>query len=743
MAKKNTYAAMMKQLSGKKAQYEKGLEEARRTGSRSGIADYERRLSKLTAGIDELFQAQQVANGQGGANFMKGGMTKKEGMYATGGTYADNLPKMKYDLPKAEGGMNTGDIAAGYGNTYTPQNAQDVIRMIGAARKAGKDNVAVKLIEYGFRNGYLNPAQAAKYGGLDKESKVYLDEIGRVRDNAMKRANREGHTDMDQFVREEWRPVAEGQEDPNLYDNLFKNFDVHQPDGNTSFTFNKDAQMLDPEKAASGEYLQAQMHEHGQKDPGYYSTSAYRAGIKGNTVDDENVYGLTRMPWDGRPGVHVDGNGNMYLGSTLAGPIVMTEDMMDQASEAREDWFWQTKPWDEFINDRSALAESGLLFDRESYGIKGTFNDDGSFRPAYDPLWSAGTVPASDVNTPPITTAPTPDPSIGGGGTRVQGTAPSTAPATTSTAPATTAPGTAALDAEQARRRAEANALGMAGARATTGDGTGHGMGLQLPGLDTPGTAPLPGLFGVMEQAGGFSPENQAAARRMEAANNTTAGTDAGTTPPTGLSNFMSKAGNVANDLSGSGLGMIAGAAAQFIPDLIAKKRMGDIQGPAMTPQQRLAMGNTNIDTTRALSQVQSQTSQANAAIDRNFSNPAVAAAMKRANMNAAQQNLGSILSNEASQELQLRNQNLQRAADVSNQNLMIDAQNRQRQIDFENERLAGMNRMDMQMGQKLGGLYMDFQNRAQDRAKWDMYSKIFDEDMLKRQGIDPTNQND
>jgi len=60
MAKKNTYAAMMKQLSGKKAKYEKGLAEANRTGNRSGIADYSRRLQQLTAGMDELFDAQEA-----------------------------------------------------------------------------------------------------------------------------------------------------------------------------------------------------------------------------------------------------------------------------------------------------------------------------------------------------------------------------------------------------------------------------------------------------------------------------------------------------------------------------------------------------------------------------------------------------------------------------------------------------------------------------------------------------------
>ena len=61
MAKKQTYAAAMKQLSKKKATYEQGLAEAKRTMNSSGIKDYERRLGRLNAGMDELFQAQEVS----------------------------------------------------------------------------------------------------------------------------------------------------------------------------------------------------------------------------------------------------------------------------------------------------------------------------------------------------------------------------------------------------------------------------------------------------------------------------------------------------------------------------------------------------------------------------------------------------------------------------------------------------------------------------------------------------------
>ena len=97
MARKKTYADVMKELSKKKASYEQGLEEANRTGNRSGVADYKRRLTKLSAGMDELFQSQEASKAPAQGNFANGGMTKKEAMYATGGSYSSNMDPMKFE----------------------------------------------------------------------------------------------------------------------------------------------------------------------------------------------------------------------------------------------------------------------------------------------------------------------------------------------------------------------------------------------------------------------------------------------------------------------------------------------------------------------------------------------------------------------------------------------------------------------------------------------------------------------
>ena len=85
MAKKQTYASVMKDMSNKKATYEKGLEEAQRVGNPQGVQDYQRRLAKLNAGIDELFATQEQ-----GKKMAYGGMTKKQ--YGLGGDTMRTVP---------------------------------------------------------------------------------------------------------------------------------------------------------------------------------------------------------------------------------------------------------------------------------------------------------------------------------------------------------------------------------------------------------------------------------------------------------------------------------------------------------------------------------------------------------------------------------------------------------------------------------------------------------------------------
>ena len=690
MAKKNTYAAVMKQLSNKKAQYEKGLEEARRTQNRSGIADYERRLTKLAAGMDELFQAQESSKApQGGAQFAGGGMTKNEAMYKLGGTYSEKMPPM---VSFAEGGF-----------TLPDPNAANYWAQIQA-----------------MKDRYTKAFIAAKEGGISGEDKAFL-----------------------QWFRDNAKVLQAGDEA-------------------TARAAQSAIQAAAPAPAAPAAAF----------DPSTRGESNMPIEGAAKVMPSKRIglyKGQSQVPWDGRPNALVTEEGMMVVGTAEDGTrFVHTPNSMNLKTNHPKQYY-------KFLRNEGGLGAGQFEFDPSTYSM-GSFGPNGGFVPAGEQptvgsdgraispeelaMWQNSTantqpdllsymndLPAygqtpenpqgraiiedsrvvdrytgEQIYDPVVISggsaplgATAADPSIGGGGTRTQGTAPTTAG---------TAAGTTAATSPTTGTTATAPEVEviptLAGRSASQVLNTAKGN------MYYPGGAPI-GLQG-----------------------DTTPGAAVDPTIPTkshGLSDLKNRAANtfgnlkntVGSNIGGSTLGMLAGAAAQFVPDLIAKGRMKDIQGPIDTPQMRLAMGNTNIDSSRAISAIQNQTAAANAAVERNFANPAVAAAMMRANMNAAQQNLGGVLANEAAQELQLRNQNLQRAADVSNQNLLIDAQNRQAQVNFENDRLAAMNRMDMQMGQKLGGLYTDFQNRAQDRAKWDLYSKIFNEDMLKRQDIDPT----
>ena len=95
--KKQTYAALMKQLSSKKSTYEQGLDDARRMGNQSGIRDYERRLNKLSAGMDQLFNAQEQAKAPAPTGMMAyGGKTR----YNNGGDTGGEAPLPGTSFPR-------------------------------------------------------------------------------------------------------------------------------------------------------------------------------------------------------------------------------------------------------------------------------------------------------------------------------------------------------------------------------------------------------------------------------------------------------------------------------------------------------------------------------------------------------------------------------------------------------------------------------------------------------------------
>ena len=110
---------------------------------------------------------------------------------------------------------------------------------------------------------------------------------------------------------------------------------------------------------------------------------------------------------------------------------------------------------------------------------------------------------------------------------------------------------------------------------------------------------------------------------------------------------------------------------------------------------------------------------------------------MKRASQRVAAGQEAQILSNEAQQEQQMRNQNLQQLNQTLNQNRAISAQNQQRQIDFQNERMAAKQQVRQNMSNVLGGAFQDFQNRAADMRKFQLLSKLDEFGVIGRNDID------
>lgn len=597
MAKKQTFAAVMKQLSNKKGSYEKGLEEARRVGNPSGIRDYERRLAKLSAGMDELFQTQQMMNG-GATN-----------------------------LPKAEGGMQTINGGDGYKIQYVPMTKElwDMGRANGegVARQKGPD---------GWRAAVM----------------IYPDGTR-------------------QYLHANDTPMA---------------FDAGRREVLFSKAKDNDANNV----ARTGDIVNL-----GNYKPVEETTNAAPAVKTGPRT----------VPADGSvPGAATNAAG---------------EYMIMQDPKSGKEFYLTPKMMTNLEN-----GAFGQFLNNGNYANDFIFVDE----PAATPTSEVAADAAGDpVSTPPV--QPTPRTT------------------TTNQTPAADPMGTTALQQEQARRRAEDARLGLAGASATSGIddavfGT-SGTGIQLPGLDTP-AAPgaLPGVFGIAEQLGAFNAPTKTTVENASGTDEVAAADKASSTTAKEL---IGKAGKAIGDLGlgGKGLGMALGAAAQFLPDLRSMKAMGDIEGPALMPTRNPVTMNTDIQTGRAIQDIRNQTALSNAAVDANISNPAVAAAAKRANQRVEQGQLGNVLFNEAQKENELRNQNLRQLQETQYGNQMTNYQNRMNQINFDNERIAAENRMRGQMSQKLGAAFGDFQNRAQDMKKWDLVRKLDQYGVIGRNNIDPT----
>lgn len=173
----------------------------------------------------------------------------------------------------------------------------------------------------------------------------------------------------------------------------------------------------------------------------------------------------------------------------------------------------------------------------------------------------------------------------------------------------------------------------------------------------------------------------------------------------------------------------------QFLPDLYAAYQMEKVGRPVDMPSQTMARMNTDVNYNPIYAQARQQLAQENTMIDRNVSNPVVAAALKRSAANQAQGTMGQTMAGEIDQERQLANQYAQSIAQNKNVNAQIAAQNQQQQVDFENQKRAARAGMLQQAGMKMGQLYGENQNRAADIQKLGLSSLMFEGDMLGRMG--------
>ena len=703
---KKTYAAVMKQLSNKKSTYEKGIKEAQRVGNPSGVRDYERRLAKLNAGMDELFQSQETSKQDKTVKKMmrEGGMTKDQAMYALGGRYSSNMPQQ---VSFADGGLTQ-----------------------------------PKYVEYKFLKSMLPQQLTAEQRAKLSQLETYVAQATQAGWNPSDGFNEDGS-----MVGGTVLPIAEVAEGRTPSEMLATSSNTPAPVEDTAPAYQGPTASIDP-RMGSANGSRNLTDESNSTDGGYNkSYGAFSGGPSRLPADDISSQKANTV---------IDSEGNMFLEPVAGGRhIVMTKELLEfKRRDPKEFANFKLDP------DRLATyenAKGSLFFDKENY-TKGTFDESGMLRGKGEdsPYANVGaridaqnnigaSTPgaakyaprdASEFNmdfgaeafttgaTPP--SAATSDPAVTIGAGLVGPTAPTTP---TTTAGTTAVAGTAGLNAEQARRQSEAFNLGMRGASGMTGDGTGYGTGVQLPGLNTSaGAGPLPGVFGIAEQMGAFAPTATEESLDVNLKSGEEVVTGGG----------VDSTSSTSRGTGGSPyLGMAAGAAAQLLPYVANLRDINKLEGPIDAPMLRAQTINTDLQVGNQLAAARNAAARSMASIDANVSNPAVAAAMKRANQRVAAGQEMQILSNEASQEMQLRNQNINQLTNVLNQNAGIQAANEQRRIDFGNERLGARAQVRQNMAGVLGGAFQDFQNRAADLRRFELLSKLDEYGVIGRNNID------
>lgn len=636
MAKKNTYAAMMKQLSGKKAKYEKGLAEANRTGNRSGIADYNRRLQQLSAGMDELFDAQEA----GKQKKMYGGKTKYNDGGFTAKQYQDYLDHKRYNRKQ------------GYGEIVTNPHLKAMVPLFEAAMAAGIDPLQ------GW-DGTSTGTFGTKY---EQET---IDNPNLVVEDAGFTASE--YTRYKNF--EKARKTGKG---------IFKPEELNAMSALGQKIYAAEQMGIDPSKGFDGiprdnrnDTQRLADQRQAEADKVIDST----AGKDNPYSDITNSDRVTAVPYDGTPGAYVR-DGKMFVNSVRAGGTnILTEPQLKD---------WKNNGLNTYLENLNqgvygARRQSDV---NPSQGVMtGGVQTSGDNTPGAPGVDANGNQVLDTVTiTPGPTPAPAPAPQTGGGSG--SGTA-----ATPQRPEFTPIEPIDILGPERILNTAKGDAYYQV-------DGSPRGLQVDIT--------------------------RDAQLARQAAMEPTIP------TKTTRMREFRDKIGDGFR-ANPQAIGMLAGGLAQMLPTMASMKQMKNLEGPVDMPMQRVQAMNTDIQVGKQMQQIKDAEARSAAAIAANVSNPVVAAAMRRAGQQATQKSMANLLGNEATQEAQMRNQNLRMMTDTINQNAMIQAQNQQRGVDFENDRIASLNRMRQSMGQTLGGMYTDFQRAALDRERLKYMREAYD----------------
>lgn len=655
--KKQTYAALMKQLSTKKSTYEQGLDDARRMGNQSGIRDYERRLNKLSAGMDQLFGAQEQAKalaygGGGGGEHDSDDAVITDGMMAYGG-------KTKYD-----GGGVTGGEPPMKGTKFPRDN-----------RTPGYHKSGISLLPYDGRPGAMveNGMMAVMQ---TKAGPIVLK------------------PDM-------WKTYSAN---PASFNKFIETIS-EDPQSLRQFEFNPETYELG--SFSNGDYGSLQLNDE--------NSEASQVAKQQNVVAAEQGGGsaATAAP------LEMADNGYVTRIDPETGNqvIVTGEDFKKVGSPGGQSGYDQLMEGLGFVNPE--LPEGYNVETEADIRARLLSGNNGLVAPAADAPPTPTELGLPGTNLPLGETGVTEIPADATplqGGSNWNQEAASSAPS---------------MPSQEARDYV----MAMYGDRLAGGGGAWKNDPLFSGESNAV----------INDKSQSFTAAETLARQRARAAAEEQARIDAmGLDAPGSNLDFSDQnfgrqrkadysfgTNSPENALARSNraqmIGTALGGGAQLLNTQANMKAVRNMEGPVDNPFQRVQMMNTDVQTGAAVQQIKDAEARQAAMLSGNVSNPAVRAAMMRASQRASQEKIGALTANEATQEAQMRNDNLMQINNTLNQNRMIGAQNRQRQIDFRNDQATALNRLRNQGAQQIGGMASDFMRMQADTQRLKYMREAYD----------------